>query len=72
MLSNSSPEIMAVWTPGLVEIIVIAIAALSISGWRLPGIARNAGKALVEFKKGLKEAGDFKNDITWSKDKKYL
>ena len=64
MLSKSLSEIMAIWTPGPVEIVVIAIVALLIFGRRLPEIARNVGKSFVEFKKGLKEAGDLKNDVT--------
>ena len=64
MLSNSSSEIMAIWTPGPVEIVVIAIVVLLIFGRRLPEIARNVGKSFVEFKKGLKEASDLKNDVT--------
>ena len=64
MLSNSLSEIMAIWTPGPVEIVVIAIVALLIFGRRLPEIARNVGKSFVEFKKGLKEASDLKNDVT--------
>ena len=55
---------MAIWTPGPLEIIMIAIVALLIFGRRLPEIARGAGKSLVEFKKGLKEASDFKDDVT--------
>ena len=62
MLSNSLSEIMAIWTPGPVEIVVIAIVALLIFGRRLPEIARNVGKSFVEFKKGLMEASDLKND----------
>ncbi len=64
MLSKSLSEIMAIWTPGPVEVVVIAIVALLIFGRRLPEIARNVGKSFVEFKKGLKEASDFKDDVT--------
>ena len=50
-------------TPGPVEIIVILVVALLIFGRRLPEIARNIGKSLTEFKKGINEAKDTKDDI---------
>ncbi len=51
------------WTPGPVEIIVILVVALLIFGRRLPEIARNIGKSLTEFKKGVHEAKDVKDDL---------
>jgi len=51
------------WTPGPVEIIVILVVALLIFGRRLPEIARNVGKSLTEFKKGINEAKETKDDI---------
>ena len=51
------------WTPGPVEIIVILVVALLIFGRRLPEIARNIGKSLTEFKKGIQEAKDTKDDL---------
>lgn len=58
------------WTPGPVEIIIILVIALLIFGRRLPEIARNIGKSLTEFKKGVKEAKDTKDDL--EKDVKEL
>jgi len=40
------------------EVIVIAVVALLLFGKRLPEVARSAGKAVVQFKKGLREVED--------------
>jgi len=51
------------WTPGPLEIIVILVVALLVFGRRLPEIARNIGKSLTEFKKGINEAKETKDDL---------
>lgn len=51
-------NIVAFWTPGPFELIVILIIAVLLFGRRLPEIARGMGKSLMEFKKGVKEAKD--------------
>jgi sec-independent protein translocase protein TatA len=51
------------WTPGPLELAIIAIVALLLFGRRLPEIARNVGKSMTEFKKGINEAKETKEEI---------
>ena len=51
------------WTPGPLEIILILVVAVLIFGRRLPEIARNIGKSLTEFKKGIHEAKETKDEL---------
>jgi len=56
-------QFLGFWTPGPLELIVIAVIALLIFGKRLPEVARGLGKSLTEFKKGINEAKDTKDDL---------
>jgi len=49
--------------PGGWEWIIILVVALLIFGRRLPEIARSVGKSLTEFKKGINEAKETKDDL---------
>ena len=49
---------LAIWTPGPIELVVIAIVALLIFGRRLPDVARSVGKSIIEFKRGMKDVKD--------------
>jgi sec-independent protein translocase protein TatA len=44
--------------PGPFEIIVILVLVLLLFGKRLPEVARNLGRGMVEFKKGLRANDD--------------
>ncbi len=51
-------EVLALWTPGTMEMVVILVVALMVFGKRLPEAAKGMGKSIVEFKKGLKDTGE--------------
>jgi len=51
------------WTPGPLELVVILVVAVLLFGRRLPEIARNLGKSLTEFKRGIHEAKDAKDEL---------
>lgn len=50
--------LLAFWTPGPTELIIILVIAVLIFGRRLPEIARGLGKSITEFKKGIKDTED--------------
>ena len=54
---------LAFWTPGPGELIIILVIAVLLFGRRLPEIARGLGKSMTEFKKGIREAEEAKDDI---------
>jgi sec-independent protein translocase protein TatA len=51
------------WTPGPLEIILILAVLVLVFGRRLPDIARSLGKSLSEFKKGIHEAEETKDEL---------
>lgn len=51
------------WTPGPLEIILILAVLVLVFGRRLPDIARSLGRSLTEFKKGVHEAKETKDEL---------
>jgi len=51
------------WTPGPFELIIILVIAVLLFGRRLPEIARGLGKSLTEFKKGVNEVEETKDEL---------
>ena len=51
------------WMPGWPELLLILVIALLIFGKKLPEVARSMGRSLNEFKKGIHEAEDIKDDL---------
>jgi sec-independent protein translocase protein TatA len=49
--------------PGAMQWLIILIVALLIFGRRLPEVARNLGRSISDFKKGMNEASEVKDDV---------
>jgi sec-independent protein translocase protein TatA len=52
-----------IWTPQGLDWLWILLVVLLIFGRRLPEVARSLGKSLTEFKKGIHEAQETKDEI---------
>lgn len=62
-------DMLAIFNLTTTEIIIICVVALVLFGGSLPMIAKNLGKSVVEFKKGIK---DVKDDLENATDDKKL
>ena len=53
-------------SPGLPELLIVALIALLLFGKRLPEVARSLGKGIVEFKKGVRGIEEEVDSATYS------
>jgi len=51
------------WPQGLDWLWILLVALLIFGGKKLPEIARSIGRSLNEFKKGIKEAEDTRDEV---------
>ncbi len=58
--------VLAFFTPGPMEMMIIGVIALLLFGKRLPEVARSMGKGIVEFKKGVSGIEDDVDKATYS------
>lgn len=62
-MHNAFDKIIAISMPGGWEWLVILFVAVLIFGRRLPEVARNLGRSVSDFKKGLKDASETKDEL---------
>jgi len=62
-MSEHVQYMLAIGMPQGWEWLIILLIALLIWGRRLPDVARGLGRSLSEFKKGIKEADNAKNEV---------
>lgn len=55
---------LAFFSPGPMELCIIAVVAVLLFGNKLPGVARSMGRSIVEFKKGIQGIEDDVKEIT--------
>lgn len=58
MTVDCYPSLLAFFSPGPMEMLIIGIIAVLLFGKRLPEVGRSLGRGLVEFKKGVRGAED--------------
>ncbi len=50
------------FTPGPLQLLIVAAVVLLLFGNRLPSLARSLGSSIVEFKKGVREIENSSSD----------
>lgn len=54
----NSFNMLAMFAPGPMEMVIIGVVAVLLFGKRLPEVGRSLGKGIVEFKKGIRGVED--------------
>jgi sec-independent protein translocase protein TatA len=62
-MSDYMRYVLMVWTPQGLDWLWILLIVLLIFGRRLPEVAKSLGKSLTEFKKGIHEAEQTKDEF---------
>lgn len=58
--------ILAFWSPGPYEMLLLAVVALLLYGGNLPEVARSWGKSFAEFRRGLTGFQNELNEVIYS------
>jgi len=56
--------LLGIFGVGPTELLVVGVVVLLLFGSRLPSLMRSLGRSVVEFKKGVKEIDDDRDDET--------
>ncbi len=69
-LFPSDNLMLAFWSPGPAEMMVLAVVALLLYGGNLPEVARSWGKTFAEFRRGLTGFQSDLNEVIYSEPEK--
>jgi len=64
--------VMGFFSPGPMEMLIVAVIALLLFGNRLPGVMRSLGRGIVEFKKGVQGIEEEIDDASSGPEKKAI
>lgn len=65
-LLTADASVLAFWSPGPAEMLVLAVVALLLYGGNLPEVARSWGKSFAEFRRGLTGFQNELNEVIYS------
>ncbi len=65
-LLSADGWMLAFWSPGPAEMLVLAVVALLLYGGNLPEVARSWGKTFAEFRRGLSGFQNELNEVIYS------